>query len=103
MTPLISLWRQPLLRLLAINLAAGVSVALIMLGGLLALNPGHLRELIFADRMSFAAFGLLLFGLVVTFGSVAMGSAVMMLGKENKKNGGGGKRELIKVRAEARH
>ncbi len=57
-----SLARQPLIRLLATNLAA---LVLLLLGGLLALNPGHLRELILADRTALA---LLAFGLLVTFG-----------------------------------
>ncbi len=74
-----ALARQPLIRLLAINCAAGVAAALLMLGGLLTLNPGNLRALILADRMGAVALGLLLFGLVVTFGSVAMGSAIMAL------------------------
>jgi hypothetical protein len=81
--------RQPLIRLLAINCAAGVAAALLMLGGLMALNPGNLRALILADRMGAVALGLLLFGLVVTFGSVAMGSAIMALGRETKRGGGG--------------
>ena len=87
-----ALFRQPLLRLLAINLAIGVGVALLMLGGLLLLNPGGLRDLILADRGP--ALGLLLFGFVVTFGSTAMGSAIMALGR--KPPGGSarnGKRE----------
>jgi hypothetical protein len=97
-----ALLRQPLLRLLAINLAGGFAAALLMLGGLLLLNPGGLRELILADRMGYAALGLLLFGLTVTFGSVAMGSAVMMLGKERKKTGGGGgKRRPAEARVRA--
>ncbi len=52
-----------------------------MLGGLLALNPGGLRDLIFADRSPAMALGLLLFGLIVTLGSTAMGTAVMSLGR----------------------
>jgi hypothetical protein len=72
---------QPLIRLLAINLAAGFAAALLMLAGLLALDPLNLRELILADGTALA---LLLFGLVVTFGSAAMGSAVMMLGSERR-------------------
>jgi hypothetical protein len=75
------LLRQPLFRLLLINLAVGVAAALLMLGGLLALNPGNLCALIFADRSPVAALGLLLFGLVVTLGSTAMGTAIMSLGK----------------------
>jgi hypothetical protein len=83
--------RQPLLRLLAINLAIGVSMAVLMLGGLLALNPLNLRHLIFADRDAVAAVGLLLFGFLITFGSAAMGTAVMALGtpRERPKGGGG--------------
>lgn len=93
------LLRQPLLRLLAINLAIGVSVAALMLGGLLALNPGGLRGLVLADRAPVAALGLLLFGLVVTFGSVAMGTAIMALGQRSDDNGQGGKRQPAAVRA----
>jgi hypothetical protein len=82
------LLRQPLLRLLAINLAAGVAVAALLLGGLLYVNPGHLRELIFADSSPALAFALLLFGFVVTFGSVAMGTAIMAMGTEPRGAGG---------------
>ena len=74
--------RQPLLRLLALNLGIGAIMAMLMLGGLLTLNPGRLRDLIFADQSGGAALGLLLFGFLVTFGSSAMGAAVMMLGKD---------------------
>jgi hypothetical protein len=73
--------RQPLFRLLLINLAIGVAAAALMLGGLLALNPENLRDLIFADRSPLTALGLLLFGLIVTLGSTAMGTAIMSLGK----------------------
>ena len=58
-------WRAPLFRLLAINLAAGVAVAALLVG---------------ADESPVAALGLLLFGFVVTFGSAAMGSAIMAAG-----------------------
>jgi hypothetical protein len=74
-----SLLRGPLFRLLAVNLAAGTGVAMLMLGGLMALNPCGLRDLILADRAGGVALGLLAFGLIITFGSVAMGSAIMAL------------------------
>jgi hypothetical protein len=74
-------FRVSLFRLLAINLAAGIAVAALLVGGLLALDPFHLRDLIFADSDPVAALGLLLFGFVVTFGSTAMGSAIMAMGK----------------------
>lgn len=73
--------RVPLFRLLAINLAAGVAIAALVVGGLLALNPGGLRHLIFADASPGTALGLLLFGFVVTFGSAAMGTAIMAMGR----------------------
>ncbi|MGN6569843.1 MAG: hypothetical protein ACTHLO_00330 [Pseudolabrys sp.] len=81
---------SPLIRLLAVNLTIGIGIAGLMLGGLMALNPGNLRGLILADRDGAATFLLLGFGLVVTFGSVAMGTAIMMLGKKPKRNSGGG-------------
>ncbi len=95
------LFRQPLIRLLAINLAIGVSVALLMIGGLLVLNPHNLRDLIFNDRAGGTAFILLLFGLVVTFGSVAMGTAIMALGRKPPSDKGGGKLQLAPVQVSA--
>ena len=73
--------RVPLFRLLAINLAAGVTLATLVVGGLLALNPGGLRHLIFADASPGTALGLLLFGFAITFGSAAMGTAIMAMGR----------------------
>lgn len=81
MPPKFGLLRVPLFRLLAINLAIGVALAALVVGGLLALNPGGLRHLIFADASPGTALGLLLFGFVVTFGSAAMGTAIMAMGR----------------------
>ena len=75
------LLRVPLFRLLAINLAAGIGLATLLVGGLLVLNPAGLRDLIFADSSPGTALGLLLFGFVITFGSTAMGTAIMMAAK----------------------
>lgn len=77
-----SLLRLPLLRLLAVNLSIGIAAAALMLGGLLALFP-RLLALVSRDMTAFA---LLLFGFAVTFGSAAMGSAVMMLGRKPREN-----------------
>ena len=79
--PRFRFWRVPLFRLLAINLAIGMTVAALLVGGLLVLDPYHLRDLIFADRSPGTALGLLLFGFVVTFGSAAMGTAIMAMGR----------------------
>ena len=96
------LFRLPLIRLLAVNLAIGVAVAAVMLGGLLALNPGNLRGLILADRAGGAALMLLAFGLVVTFGSVAMASAVMALGRKPERKDGGGRLQPAEARVRQR-
>lgn len=91
--------RQPLIRLLAINLAIGIGAAVAMIGGLMALNPHNLRDLILADQAGGAAFVLLLFGLVITFGSVAMGTAIMTLGHESRRPPRRGKPIAVPVRA----
>ena len=78
------LLRTPLFRLLAINLAMGTALAVFLVGGLLWLDPGGLRHLIFTDRSPGVALGLLLFGFVVTLGSTAMGSAIMAMGQRER-------------------
>ena len=85
---LATLFREPLFRLLAINLAIGIAAAALMTGGLLALNPCGLRSLILADPSGGATVVLMLFGFVVTFGSTAMGTAIMALGREPAPPGG---------------
>jgi hypothetical protein len=100
--PLRSFFREPLFRLLAVNLAIGVTVAVLLLGGLLALNPHGLRDLIVADGSPLTALGLLLFGFVVTFGSVAMGTAIMAIGCAEGGQGDGPRRpegSVARVRA----
>jgi len=37
-------WRQPLFRCSRSNLVIGIAIAGLMLGGLLAINPGRLRD-----------------------------------------------------------
>lgn len=94
----------PLFRLLAINLAIGACAAALLVGGLLLLNPGHLRDLIFADRAPGVAIFLLLGSFLITFGSTAMGSAIMAQGRKQDDGRGGGVRRLLpaarKIRAD---
>ncbi len=92
------LLRIPLFRLLAINLAMGTALAIFLVGGLLWLNPGGLRHLIFTDRSPGVALGLLLFGFIVTFGSTAMGSAIMAMGQREAEDddGPGGRSRLVR-------
>ncbi|MBR0708589.1 MULTISPECIES: hypothetical protein [Bradyrhizobium] len=95
------LFRIPLFRLLAINLAIGACAAVLLVGGLLWLNPGHLRELIFADRTPGIALVLLLASFLITFGSAAMGSAIMAQGrKEDDGKRGGGSRLAVQEMAQ---
>jgi hypothetical protein len=75
------LLQLPLFRLLAINLAIGAIIAVLMIGGLLALNPLNIRHMIFSDREPVAVIGVLVFDFFITFGSAAMGTAVMALGR----------------------
>jgi len=72
---------MPLLRLLAVNCAAGVAVAMLAVGGLLALNE-RLRALIFSDQAPGIALVLLGGGFIVTFASVTMATAIMGMGEE---------------------
>jgi hypothetical protein len=81
------LHRHPLLRLLAVNLAGGIVVAVIAVGGLLALDIQGLRHLIFADQSPAVALFVILFSFIVTFGSWVMGTAIMRLGKDEGRHG----------------
>ncbi len=75
------LLKLPLFRLLAINLVIGAIVAVLMIAGLLVLNPLNIRHMIFADREPAAVLAVLVFDFFITFGSAAMGTAVMALGR----------------------
>src|SRR5262249_19480665 len=91
----LALLRVPLFRLLAINLAIGACAAALLVGGLLVLNPGHLRDLILADRAPGVAIFLLLGSFLITFGSAAMGSAIMAQGRKRDDDKGGGIRARL--------
>ena len=79
-----NLLRQPLLRLLLTNLAFGSLAAVLLVGGMLALDSQGLRTLILADQSPALAIGLLLFGFVITLGSAVMGTAIMAIGKDEE-------------------
>lgn len=77
------MWRRNrLLRLLGVNVGIGIAVAAIAVAGLLLLDAHGLRRLILADASPGLGLVLLLFGFVITFGSVAMGAAIMALGRD---------------------
>lgn len=100
-TTRLALFRLPLVRLLIVNLAIGITAAFLLAGGLLLFNPHGLRDLILADRSPATGLILLLFGFVITFGSVAMGTAIMALGRDTPR-GGGTRRPLVPLPVEAK-
>lgn len=79
--------KDPLFRLLAINGAAGVFVALLVLGGIFWANIGNLRVLVVNAEDPVLPILMLAFGLIITLGSVVIGSAVMLLGEKDGGNG----------------
>ena len=99
------LFRVALFRLLAINLGIGISISALLVGGLFLLDVGGLRHLIVADRSPAVAIGLLLFGFVVTFGSAAMGTAIMAIGRrqrdDDEPRAGSGNPATLAVRSKA--
>ncbi|MGJ4927127.1 hypothetical protein ACQR1I_03890 [Bradyrhizobium sp. HKCCYLS2038] len=96
------LLQVPLFRLLAINLALGLGMAVALVGGLLLLDPWGLRHLIFADHSPGVAIGLLLGSFFVTFGSTAMGTAIMALGSSDDEEPRGGTRAPARVKVRRR-
>jgi len=85
--------RDPLLRLLAINCLGGMAVAVLMVGGLLWTDTAHLWTLISTTQDPIIPIVLLAFGLMLTLGSVAMGTAIMALPYEDDKEPPTGTRE----------
>lgn len=74
-------WRllPKLLRFLAVHCAIGILVGWSLLAALIATDVGGLRGLIGNSSNPFVPLVLLAAGFGITFGSAAMGSAVMML------------------------
>jgi len=71
--------RSPLLRFLLHHCLIGIASGWLVLGGLLASNAMGLRDLIFTSNHWLEAMVLLLVFFAITFGSLAMGTGVMMM------------------------
>jgi len=84
--------RQPLFRLLASHLALGVVAAVIVVGGLLIADAHGIRTLMARSQEGVLVLAIMFFGFVVTFGSAAMGAAVMMMPSRDGRGGGGSRR-----------
>ncbi|GGB42773.1 hypothetical protein GCM10011316_13350 [Roseibium aquae] len=94
-TPILGRFRlpeNPLLRLLLVNGLLGVLISFIFLAGVLAANVGNLRVLILNADNPVLPVLMLIVSLIVTLGSVVMGSAIMMLREPDQKRPGGGQR-----------
>lgn len=79
--------KNPLFRLLAWNWLAGAAVALILFGALIGTNTMHLRDLILESDHPLVPVVMLIAGFLVTFSSVAMGSAIMSMPLEEERPG----------------
>jgi hypothetical protein len=62
---------------------AGSLAGLVATAGLLALNVGSLRTLIAGAERGWIAVALLAAGFMITFGSAAIGAAIMSLGEDS--------------------
>eukprot|EP00873_Tetraselmis_striata_P021495 jgi/Tetstr1/441759/TSEL_029980.t1 len=91
------LWASPFFRLLAINWLIGAFVSVMVLGGLMVFDTANLRSLILNSEDPVLPMVVLLFGLMITLCSAAMGAAVMALPGEDRGDSGGtrGTRERI--------
>lgn len=72
---------NPLVPYLIRHCLLGILAGWTTLAGLLATDVGGLRTLLLASDVGWMAGLLLMAGFAITFGSVAMGAAVMSLGK----------------------
>lgn len=89
---------EPLLRLLAVNWLIGAGVAAALASVVLITDTAHLRSLMFASNEPWIGLILLFFGFMVTMCSVAMGTAIMMLPRDDDDDKHGGtKLEVLKL------
>ena len=71
-----------LLTFLAKNCVMGVLAGWLLLGLLIRANVANLGHLIFGNGIEFTALILIAAGFAVTFGSLAMGTAIFLLPRE---------------------
>ncbi|MCZ8375752.1 MAG: hypothetical protein O9342_10275 [Beijerinckiaceae bacterium] len=74
---------QGLFRLLIINGLAGALLGVAFVLGILALDVAQIRTMLVASGEWLVPVGLLTMGSVVTFASVAMGGAIMLMPRED--------------------
>lgn len=74
---------QKLVRFMLGHMLAGLAAGLVFGGALIATNVANLRTLLFASPDGWLFVILFFMGLSVTFGSLAMGVAIMLSGKQD--------------------
>ena len=75
-------------RFLLGHAAIGIAAGWVLAAAVLALNIAHLRSMMLGGPDGLVALGLLLFATAVTFGSAAMGAAIMGLGRATPPQAG---------------
>lgn len=93
----------PLLRLLLVNALVGAALAIGFVVALLWLDPANIGSLLLKDHSPAVAFLVLAGSFVITFSSLMMGSAVMMLPKEEPKDPTGLKLKVLTPLEARRH
>jgi hypothetical protein len=73
----------PLIAFLARNCLVGIAVGWLFLGGLILLDVGRIGELLFAAENWLLTLMLAAGGFAVTFGGLAMGTAIFLLPKRD--------------------
>ena len=85
-----------LVRFLLRHALIGFVLAMVFVGALLAFDVARLGTLVWASPSGGLAVAALTFALGLTFGSVQMGVAVMLLGEDNDRpTRGGGRRATL--------
>jgi hypothetical protein len=77
------------LRYVLPHLFAGCLAGLVAAGSIVAIDLGSLRELMQQSEDGWLAGLLLAFGFVVTFGSVALGRAIIQIGQSDERDPSG--------------
>lgn len=94
--------RHPILGLLALNGLAGALAGVLVVTGLVVLDVGGIGSLMAASEMPALPFALMTVGFVITLSSVAMGAAVMRIGRDEIERPSGGQMIPIRVRSDRR-
>ncbi|WP_371348117.1 hypothetical protein [Ancylobacter sp. IITR112] len=81
-----------LVRFLLRHALIGVGLGALFVGTLVLLDVGRLGTLVGQSASGVIALVILTFAVGITFGSVQMGFAIMLMGEDEEKAGPGGKR-----------